>query len=72
MATVNLDIQGMHCGGCATGIQMITEGMDGVTKSFVDLDAKKGTFEYDESKVKPEQMIAEIGKLGYTATVSPA
>ncbi len=58
----------MHCGGCATGIQMMTEGMDGVTKSFVDLDSKKGTIEYDEAKIKPEQVIEEIGKLGYTAT----
>lgn len=72
MATVTLDITGMHCGGCATGIQMITEGIDGVTKSFVDLDAKKGTIEYDETKVKPEAMIAEIAKLGYGATVAAA
>ena len=68
MTTLNLAIEGMHCGGCATGIQMITSGMDGVTSSFVDLDAKKGTLEIDEAKVKPEAIIAEIGKLGYTAT----
>lgn len=70
MANVTLNIEGMHCGGCATGIQMITSGMDGVTSSFVDLDAKKGTIEYDESKVKPEAMIAAIKELGYTATVA--
>jgi len=68
MSTLNLAIEGMHCGGCATGIQMITSGMDGVTSSFVDLDAKKGTLEIDDSIVKPEQIITEIGKLGYTAT----
>ncbi len=49
---------------------MITSGMDGVSSSFVDLDGKKGTIEYDEAKVNPEQMIEEIGKLGYTATVT--
>lgn len=70
MTTLNLAIEGMHCGGCATGIQMITSGMDGVTSSFVDLDAKKGTLEIDESKVKAEQIIEEIGKLGYTAKVA--
>ncbi len=70
MANVTLNIEGMHCGGCATGIQMITSGMDGVTSSFVDLDAKKGTIEYDETKVKPEAMIAAIKELGYTATVA--
>ncbi len=70
MANVILNIEGMHCGGCATGIQMITSGMDGVTSSFVDLDAKKGTIEYDDTKVKPEAMIAAIKELGYTATVA--
>lgn len=60
----------MHCGGCATGIQMVTEQMDGVTSSFVDLEGKKGTFEVDESKVTPEQIIAEIQKLGYQAAVA--
>jgi copper chaperone CopZ len=58
----------MHCGGCATGIQMVTSGMDGVSTSFVDLNTKKGTLEYDEAKVTPAQIIEEIGKLGYTAT----
>lgn len=69
MSTLTLNIEGMHCGGCATGIQMITEGMDGVSQSLVDLDNKKGTIEYDETKVQPAQIIAEIGKLGYAATV---
>lgn len=65
-----MNIEGMHCGGCATGIQMVTEQMDGVTSSFVDLEGKKGTFEVDEGKVTSEQIIAEIGKLGYQATVA--
>lgn len=65
-----MNIVGMHCGGCATGIQMVTEQLDGVSSVFVDLDAKKGTWEIDSTKVKPEQIIDEISKLGYTATVS--
>ena len=65
-----MNIEGMHCGGCATGIQMVTEAMDGVESSFVDLDGKKGTFEVDTSKVSSEQIIDEITKLGYTATVA--
>ncbi len=69
MTKIEMNIEGMHCGGCATGIQMVSEQMDGVTSSFVDLDSKKGTFEIDESVVKPEQIIEEISKLGYTATV---
>lgn len=70
MEKLELNIEGMHCGGCATGIQMVTEQMDGVSSSFVDLDSKKGTLEYDSEKVKPDAIIAEIGKLGYQAAVA--
>lgn len=59
----------MHCGGCATGIQMVTEQLDGVFSAFVDLDGKKGTWEIDTAKVTVEQIIEEITKLGYKATV---
>lgn len=69
MATIEMNIEGMHCGGCATGIQMVTSEMDGVSSAFVDLDSKKGTFEIDEEKVKPEDIINEINKLGYQASV---
>jgi len=68
MEKLELDIKGMHCGGCATGIQMVTSGLDGVESSFVDLDTKKGTFEFDSSKVTREQIIGEITKLGYKAS----
>lgn len=70
MTKVEMNIEGMHCGGCATGIQMVTEQMDGVTSSFVDLDAKKGTFEFDEAKVTTDAIISEIATLGYQATVA--
>ena len=70
MTKVEMNIGGMHCGGCATGIQMVTEQMDGVSSSFVDLDSEKGTFEFDEGKVQPDDIIAEIKKLGYTAEVA--
>lgn len=61
----------MHCGACATGIQMVSEGIDGVSKAFVDYNAKHGEIEFDPAKVKQEDIIAEIGKLGYTATPVP-
>lgn len=63
-----MNIEGMHCGGCATGIQMVTEQLNGVASSFVDLDGKKGTFEIDSAFVTPEAIIEEIKKLGYQAT----
>ena len=58
----------MHCGACATGIQMLTSQIDGVKEAFVDYEGKKGTFEFDSAKVTKEQIIKEIGELGYTAS----
>lgn len=65
---LTINVEGMHCGACATGIQMVTDGLDGVEKSFVDFDTKKGEIEFDPEKIKKEQIFEEIGKLGYTAT----
>lgn len=70
METIHLNIEGMHCGGCATGIQMVTEQLDGVSSAFVDLEGKKGTWEIDNAKVNAEKIIEEIVKLGYKAAVA--
>lgn len=65
-----MSIEGMHCGGCATGIQMVTEQLDGVSSVFVDLEGKKGSWEIDSTKVSAEKIIAAIAELGYTASVT--
>jgi copper chaperone CopZ len=70
MEKIEMNIVGMHCGGCATGIQMVTEQLDGVSSVFVDLDAKKGTWEIDPTKTSAQTIIDEIAKLGYSATVA--
>lgn len=70
MEKTNLDIEGMHCGACATGIQMLVSGMDGVQNVFVDYNAKKGNLEYDKSKVSLDQIFKAIEELGYKAKVA--
>ncbi|MEK7531817.1 MAG: heavy-metal-associated domain-containing protein [Patescibacteria group bacterium] len=68
MEKIDMHIEGMHCGGCATGIQMVVSGLDGVKSAFVDLNGKKGTFEYDPLKVTKDKIISAIAELGYTAS----
>ena len=63
-----MKIEGMHCGACATGIQMLTSSMDGVKEVFVDYNSKKGSFEFDETKVSKDQIIKAIEELGYKAS----
>lgn len=68
MEKITLNIQGMHCGACATGIQMLVSGMDGVKSIFVDYEKKKGEVEFDSAKVTKDAIIKAIAELGYTAT----
>jgi P-type Cu+ transporter len=68
MTKIDMQIGGMHCGACATGIQMLISGMDGVQSVFVDYEGKKGMFEFDESKVTLDKIKSEIATLGYTAS----
>ena len=68
MEKLDLHIEGMHCGACAIGIQMLTSQMDGVTSAAVDYEGKKGTFEVDPAKVTKEQLVKAIAELGYQAS----
>lgn len=67
MEKVELKIEGMHCGACATGIQMLVSQMDGVQSAFVDYEGKKGSVEFDPAKVTKEAIIKGIDELGYKA-----
>lgn len=68
MEKLELHIEGMHCGSCAVGIQMLTTQMEGVQSATVDYEGKKGVFEFDPAKVTKEQIVKAIAELGYTAT----
>ena len=67
MEKIDLHIEGMHCGSCAVGIQMLVSQMEGVQSASVDYEGKKGAFEFDAAKVNKDQIIKSIGELGYTA-----
>ena len=68
METLNIKIDGMHCGACATGIQMLVSQMDGVKNIFVDYEKKNGTVEFDPAKVSKEKIFSSIAELGYKAS----
>jgi Cu+-exporting ATPase len=68
MDKIELKIEGMHCGACATGIQMLTSQMDGMKSVFVDYEGKKGTFEFDSGQVNKDAIIKNIAELGYKAS----
>ncbi|HEY4497380.1 MAG TPA: heavy metal-associated domain-containing protein, partial [Candidatus Paceibacterota bacterium] len=60
MTKTKLTIEGMHCGACALGIQMLLTTMDGVQSAEVNYDAKEGSVEFDESKVPLDNLLKAI------------
>lgn len=62
---INLSITGMHCESCGTGIQMVTEGMEGVIRAAVSFEKKNGEWEIDDEKTSKESIVKEIESLGY-------
>lgn len=69
-ASVRLAIDGMTCGGCAIAARKMLSRLDGVVKADVSYETRTATIIYDPARVKVEQMIAAVKKLGYTATIA--
>lgn len=67
--TVVLTISGMHCEGCASGIEAMVKRTEGVIKVDVSYEAREATVQYDPAKASPEKVIAAIEKMGYKAAV---
>jgi len=67
MEKLDLQIEGMHCGSCAVGIQMLLSQMEGVKSIEVSYENKRGIVEFDPAKVTKEQMVKAIEELGYKA-----
>lgn len=68
MEKLELKIEGMHCGACATGIQMLVSQLEGVYSVFVDYSKKTAVIQFDAAKVNKEKIIKEIENLGYHAS----
>jgi copper chaperone CopZ len=61
------NIEEMHCGACATGIEMFLANTDGVSSAKVSFDEKKAEVEYDETKANDEKVIKAIEEAGFKA-----
>lgn len=70
MSHITLSIDGMHCGACATGIQMLLSTMKGVKRASVDYNMKRGEVEFDPAEVTLDTITKAIAELGYQATAA--
>lgn len=67
MEKIELNVEGMHCGSCAIGIQMLVSQIDGVVSASADYDKKKAWVEFDPTKTGKDVIIKAIEELGYKA-----
>ncbi|WP_175922587.1 heavy metal translocating P-type ATPase [Burkholderia latens] len=66
--TVELTVDGMHCGGCTGRVQRALAAVPGVVDATVDLAAHAATVIAHDA-VAPEQLVDAVGTAGYRATV---
>lgn len=66
---LSLEISGMHCGGCATGIRAMLVRTEGVLKAEVSYEERLAQIDYDAAKTSPEKIVAAVEKMGYKARV---
>jgi copper chaperone len=68
MATAQLNIGGMTCGGCVRSVTKKLSSVGGVASADVNLEAAKATVEYDEARTNPANLIAAIKQIGFEAS----
>ena len=63
-------VEGMTCAGCAAGVKATLEGEEGVASAEVDYEKASARIRFDPASTSVEQLIAAIGEMGYTATLT--
>ena len=62
-----LQIDGMHCAGCATGIEKAVRQLNGVDDCNVNFAMRSAAIAFNRSLIDQEKMIRTISDLGYKA-----
>lgn len=61
------DLSGMHCESCALDIQETLEDTSGVRRAEVSYAERQAVVDFDETRVRTDQLVNAIHKLGYAA-----
>lgn len=66
---VLLDVEGMHCAGCAGRVEKALGGVPGVLGARVNLVTNQASVECRPGEVRPEELLAALAGGGYSASV---
>lgn len=70
MVKKRFKVEGMHCSGCVIAVEGAVEDLPGVKSAHANYARQFADIEYDENKVTPAQIIAQIKLAGYSASLS--
>ena len=65
METLNWNISGMHCDGCADRLQKVLSGKAGVQSARVSFPVEQAFLEYDSSAISSYQIKDAVEKAGF-------
>jgi copper chaperone len=67
MSEAKLKVEGMTCEHCVAAVTRALEGVDGVARARVDLEAGRAVVEYDEQRTDPRALASAVADEGYAA-----
>jgi len=65
---ISLNIEGMSCAACSTGIEKALNGSKGILSASVNLTTEKAIVSFDKSKIRVSEILEIVDSLGYKAT----
>src|SRR6266581_3106610 len=68
---IRLELEGMTCASCAARIEKKLNKLDGV-EATVNFATEQASVRYDSTRVKLEQLVAAVERLGYKAALPAA
>ncbi len=67
LATVELELGGMHCSACATRIQRTLGRLPAVASASVNLATTRAFVSFDPARLDTDQLCRAVSEVGYTA-----
>ena len=64
---VTIPVEGLTCATCSITVRRALKKMDGIKNIEPGPHENEAVITYDAAKVKPEQMVEAIGKVGFKA-----
>lgn len=62
---MTLKIGGMHCAACSRSVERALKKTDGIEEANVNIATEKAVFNYDEKKLKYDDIVNVVVKAGY-------